>query len=287
VRIIGRTADMKSWSRTERGAGRTIGFVPTMGYLHEGHLELVRLARRRADRVVVSIFVNPTQFGPDEDLARYPRDLERDAALLRGLAVDVLFHPTDPREIYPDGFQTAITVTQVSKPLCGASRPVHFGGVATVCCKLFNIVRPHLAVFGEKDYQQLLVVRRMVTDLDLDVEIVAGATVREPDGLAMSSRNKYLTPEQRVQAVALRRSLDCALQLVQNGERRRDAILAAVRGEIGRAPLGRIDYAEIRDLPDLTEAPDTLVGDHLLALAVFFGQTRLIDNQVLQATTTS
>jgi pantoate--beta-alanine ligase len=281
MKVIERVAEMQGWSLARRREGLTIGFVPTMGFLHEGHLSLVRLAKAKANIVVVSIFVNPTQFGPTEDLARYPRDLPRDAAMCEAEGVDVIFHPVDRAEMYPPGFQTSITLNEVSRPLCGVSRPTHFAGVATVCCKLFNIVQPHFAVFGEKDYQQLLVIERLVADLNMDLQIVHGLTAREHDGLAMSSRNKYLSPEERAQAPVLQRALHRARLLADGGERRRDALLAAVRDELATAPLGRIDYAELRRLPDLAEAPETLNGEHLLALAVFFGRTRLIDNHVL------
>ncbi len=281
MKIVERTVDMQAWSRARRREGLTIGFVPTMGFLHEGHLALLRQARAKADVTVASIFVNPTQFAPNEDLAKYPRDLPRDAQMCEAEGVDVVFHPADPAEIYPPGFQTSIAVAEIAKPLCGASRPTHFAGVATVCCKLFHIVMPHFAVFGEKDYQQLLVIERLVADLNMDLEIVHGPTVREPDGVAMSSRNKYLSADERQQATALIRSLTQARQLVEQGERRRDELLAAVRATIAAAPLARIDYVELRNLPDLSPAPERPAGDCLLALAVFYGKTRLIDNHVL------
>ncbi|NLH48674.1 MAG: pantoate--beta-alanine ligase [Myxococcales bacterium] len=280
MKIIERIAEMKAWSLARRREGRTIGFVPTMGYLHEGHLSLVRLALETADTAVMSIFVNPTQFGPTEDFARYPRDLERDAALAESVGVDVIFHPT-PAEMYPAGFETTIRVPRTAGPLCGVSRPDHFAGVATVCCKLFNIVQPHLAVFGEKDYQQLLVIRRLVADLDLNLEIVPGPTFREPDGLAMSSRNKYLSPEERARAVVLHQSLNQAEEWVNNPETNRDSLLRSVRARIENTPPARVDYIELRRLPDLADAAEHPQGDHLLALAVFFGKTRLIDNRVL------
>jgi pantoate--beta-alanine ligase len=287
MKIVERTAEMQAWSRARRREGLTIGFVPTMGYLHDGHLELMRLARAKADVTVASIFVNPTQFAPNEDFARYPRDLARDAAMAESVGVDIVFHPADAAEIYPAGFQTSIAVSEVSQPLCGVSRPTHFGGVATVCAKLFHIAMPHFAVFGEKDYQQLLVIERMVADLNMDLEIVHGPTVREADGLAMSSRNKHLTPDQRRQAPALMRSLRRARDLAAGGERDRDKLLGAVRAVLAEAPLGRIDYVEMRELPNLSPAPARPAGECLLALAVFFGATRLIDNHVLQFTGTA
>lgn len=280
MKIIERIAEMKAWSLARHHEGRRIGFVPTMGYLHEGHLSLVRLARQKADAIVMSIFVNPTQFGPTEDFSRYPRDLARDAAMAESVGVDVIFHPT-PAEMYPAGFQASIALPEVAGPLCGVSRPNHFAGVATVCCKLFNIVMPHVAVFGEKDYQQLLVIQRLVADLDMNLEIVPGPTFREPDGLAMSSRNKYLSPEERAQAIVLHQSLNLAEEMIHNVDNSRDSLLRSVRARIEEAPPARIDYIELRRLPNLAAAAENPQGDHLLALAVFFGKTRLIDNRVL------
>ena len=280
LKVITKVAEMQSAADAWRGAGLTIGFVPTMGYFHEGHLALMKQARQRADVVVVSLFVNPTQFGANEDLSRYPRDFERDRAMAASVGVDVIFFP-DASEMYPLGYQTKVAVPELAAPLCGQSRPVHFGGVATVCCKLFAIVKPHFAVFGEKDYQQLLVVTRMATDLNLDLEIVPGPTFREPDGLAMSSRNVYLSPAEREQAVCLSKSLRQAAEAVTQGETRREGVLALVRNTIGRQPLANIDYVELRRLPDLAPAEEIPHGKHLLALAVYFGKTRLIDNTVL------
>ena len=207
--------------------------MPTMGYLHDGHLELMRALRRRSDVLVASVFVNPAQFGPNEDLARYPRDLERDIRLMTEAGVDIAFIP-QARDIYPDGYQTFVNVTEVTAPLCGRSRPAFFRGVATVVAKLFNIVRPHAAIFGEKDFQQLVTIRRMVQDLNMDIEIIGHPTVREADGLAMSSRNAYLTPEQHEKAIRLNRSLREAQTLVQSGERSSAVILDKVREVLGR-----------------------------------------------------
>lgn len=281
--VIDTVRGMTELALAKRAEGSTIGFVPTMGYFHKGHLDLMRLARKKADLVVISIFVNPTQFGANEDLSKYPRDFERDHRLAEAVGVDVIFYPS-PEEMYPPGFQTSVALAELSQHLCGKSRPMHFGGVATVCCKLFNIVRPHFAVFGEKDYQQLLVVTRMAADLNLDLEIIPGPTGRESDGLAMSSRNVYLNPAQRKQATALIESIRLAREMVDGGETGRDAVLAAVRRNIDDRPLAKIDYTELRTLPDLAEAPETLRGEHLLALAVNFGKTRLIDNTVLNFT---
>jgi pantoate--beta-alanine ligase len=268
----------------ERAAGRRIALVPTMGALHAGHASLFKIARQRADRVWVSIFVNPTQFDDPRDLAAYPRTLEADLAICRDAGVDLVFAP-DAAQIYPDGAQTTVEVGALAAPLCGASRPGHFRGVATVVTKLLAAAKPHVAVFGEKDYQQLAVIRQLARDLLLDVEIVGAPTVREPDGVALSSRNRHLDPEARRQAVALVRALDAAESAVASGERSAARVLALVRGELAGAPRAQIDYAELRDPRTLAPAPAELAGPVLLALAVFLrgGRTvRLIDNRVLQ-----
>jgi pantoate--beta-alanine ligase len=218
MKIVHTIAEIREFVRQARLAGRTVGLVPTMGYLHEGHLELMRRARERCGIVVASVFVNPTQFGPNEDLARYPRDLERDARLAAEVGVDVIFNPP-VEEMYPPGYCTYVDVERITENMCGASRPGHFRGVATVVTKLFNIVRPDAAFFGQKDAQQALVIRRMAEDLNMDLEIVTVPTVREPDGLAMSSRNVYLDPEQRRAALVLAGSLDRAVEAVRAGER--------------------------------------------------------------------
>jgi pantoate--beta-alanine ligase len=272
----------------ERAAGRRIALVPTMGALHAGHASLFKIARQRADRVWVSIFVNPTQFDDPRDLANYPRTLESDLAICRDSGVDCVFAP-EAAEMYPAGAQTNVGVGALAAPLCGASRPGHFGGVATVVTKLLTAAKPHVAVFGEKDYQQLAVIRRLVRDLLLDVEIVGAPTVREPDGLALSSRNRHLDPEARRQATALVRALDAAESAVAAGEREAARLLALVRGELAAAPRAEIDYAELRDPTTLTPATAVLAGPALLALAVLMrpaegreGKTvRLIDNRVL------
>ncbi len=278
--MIEQIADMRGWSAGERRQGRRIVFVPTMGSLHEGHLCLVRDARTRGERVVVSIFVNPMQFGPNEDFAKYPRDLQRDRSLLEGLGVDILFHPT-VAEIYPDGYQTHIEVENLSLPLCGALRPGHFRGVATVAAKLFNIVQPDVAIFGEKDFQQLQIVRRLVRDLSMDVEIVGHPIVREADGLAMSSRNAYLSAEERRAAVCLSRALCKAEKLARRGETSAAALLRAASAEIAQEPLAQIDYVKLCDVDSLDEV-DRLAGAAVLALAVRFGRARLIDNRVIK-----
>ena len=280
MQIIEQIADMRAWSEGERRQLRRIVFVPTMGSLHEGHLCLVRDAKTRGERVVVSIFVNPMQFGPSEDFAKYPRDLQRDRALLESLGADVLFHPT-VAEIYPDGYQTHIEVENLSLPLCGAVRPGHFRGVATVVAKLFNIVQPHVAVFGEKDFQQLQVVRRLVRDLSMDVEIVGHPIVREADGLAMSSRNAYLTPEERRAAVCLSRALCKAEKLARRGETCAKPLLRVVAAELAREPLAQVEYAKLCDADSLQEI-DRVQGTAVLALAVRFGRARLIDNRIIK-----
>ncbi len=270
---------MRARSREARARGLRVGFVPTMGYLHEGHLALIRRARELSDFVVVSIFVNPTQFGPNEDLDRYPRDMDRDRRLCRAEGVDAVFVPS-VEELYPEGFQTFVTVEEISRPLCGASRPGHFRGVATVVLKLFHIVEPDVAVFGQKDYQQLQVIRRMVRDLDLPVEIEGFPTVREPDGLAMSSRNAYLSPGERERALAIWRSIRRAEELVAGGEVSSASLVGEVRRVLEGAGL-RIDYVEIRH-PETLEPVERVEPEAVLAIAAFVGNTRLIDNRVLR-----
>ncbi|HID10262.1 MAG TPA: pantoate--beta-alanine ligase, partial [Candidatus Latescibacteria bacterium] len=232
---IERIRDMQAWSDEVRARGERIGFVPTMGYLHEGHLSLVRLAKERSDRIVVSIFVNPIQFGPQEDYNRYPRDLKRDLRVLRDLGVDAAFVPS-VEEMYPEGFCTYVHVEGLTEGLCGAFRPGHFRGVTTVVTKLFLAVRPHVAAFGQKDAQQAFVIKRMVRDLNMDVEIVVGPTVREEDGLAMSSRNMYLSPDERRQATVLYRALMRAKAMVEAGERDPKAVVGAMGKIVEEAP---------------------------------------------------
>jgi pantoate--beta-alanine ligase len=282
VRELTTAAAMQAWADATRAAGRRIGLVPTMGYLHDGHLSLVAEARRRADVCVASIFVNPMQFGPREDLAAYPRDLERDRAALAGAGVEVLYLPT-AEGMYPPEYQTEVTVTRMTAGLCGRARPGHFRGVTTVVTKLFNAVRPHVAVFGEKDYQQLAVLRRMARDLDTGVEVVGMPIVRESDGVAMSSRNAYLSADERRAARCLSRALAAGREAWANGRRRAAEVLASVAGVLADEPLARVDYAELVDA-DTLEPLDALERPALLALAVFIGRTRLIDNTVLAAT---
>lgn len=279
--ILRTVHDMQAWSRSVRLRGLSIGLVPTMGYLHDGHLSLVRIARTRCDRVVLSLFVNPIQFGAGEDLARYPRDYARDEALCREAGVDALFHPSVEGMYAPD-FSTHVEESALSLGLCGASRPGHFRGVTTVVAKLFNAVQPDTAVFGQKDAQQARVIRRMVRDLDFPVEVVIAPTVREPDGLAMSSRNKYLSGGLRHEALCLKRALDEAVRLVKSGECRsgalRDAMMAVIRG----VPSASVDYIEIVDEGTLRPV-ERVTGTALVALAVRIGPTRLIDNVIVGA----
>ncbi len=281
MQIVTTAAGLQQAALQLRAEGRRIGFVPTMGNLHEGHLSLIRIARQRADIVVVSVFVNPTQFGPSEDFAAYPRTFEADRALCEQEGVDLLFFPS-VAEMYPDGASVSLVETALSRTLCGASRPGHFDGVCTVVAKLFNLALPHLAVFGEKDAQQLRVIRRMVRDLRFPVEIVPGPTCREPDGLARSSRNQYLTPAQRPQAAILRRALDEAERLFVNGERDPALLTAAMRAVLARAPDARIDYVSIVDDETLQPLSGPILRPALVALAVWIGQPRLIDNTLLR-----
>ncbi len=264
-----------------RRDGRRIAVVPTMGALHEGHLELLRVARARADVVILTIFVNPTQFAPHEDLAKYPRDEAGDLAKARTCGIDLAFCP-EAAAMYPPGSQTFVEVRELAVPLEGERRPGHFAGVATIVTKLFHITRPHVAVFGEKDYQQLAIIRRMVRDLDFGIEIVSVPIVREPDGLAMSSRNVYLSPEQRRAALALSRSLAAAETAFKGGERDPAALIAVATATIAAQPLVRIDYVAVRDADSLAELP-RISGRAVMALAAFVGTTRLIDNRVFGA----
>ena len=275
-------AEIRKWVKEKRLQGKKIGFVPTMGYLHEGHLSLVIAAKRENDAVVMSIFVNPMQFGPQEDYATYPRDLQRDAALADGAGVDVIFAP-EASEMYPYYPQlTAVEVREITRGLCGASRPGHFTGVATVVAKLFNIVQPDTAYFGQKDYQQVQVIKRMVADLNFPVEIKTVPIKREKDGLAMSSRNTYLSDEERKQALCLSQSLLLAQDLFEKGERSAAKLIEAMKERISREPAASIDYVEICDACSL-QPVEEVKGPAVVALAVKIGKTRLIDNLVLEA----
>ncbi len=289
MRIIEHRAELQAWSDAERAAGHRVALVPTMGALHAGHLSLVEEARRRTDRVVVSIFVNPTQFNDPKDFDGYPRVMEADLAACRAAGVDVAWTPP-VEDLYPDGAATWVDVEGLTDPLCGANRPGHFRGVTTVVTKLFLAARPHVAVFGEKDFQQLAVIRRMVRDLGFGLEVVGGATVREADGLALSSRNVHLGPVARKQALRISESLTLAQQRLEAGERSSAAILEAVRKKLSEASLASIDYAELRDPESLELVGPQIASPTLLAIAMQFSAdpdgagapVRLIDNRVLE-----
>ena len=280
MKVIQTPREMSDYADAARARGGRIGFVPTMGFLHEGHLSLMREARRRASVVVASIFVNPTQFGANEDLSKYPRNFERDCAMMETIPVDVVFAP-QASTMYPEGAQTWVEVTELTRGLCGRSRPGHFRGVTTVVAKLFNIVKPHFAFFGQKDFQQLRAIERMVLDLNFDVEIVPMPIVRESDGIAMSSRNAYLNPEQRRQALALSRALTAARERHARGARSADEIAGCARRVLENSHGVTIDYVEVVDAESLMPT-DTLTRPILLAIAAKVGNTRLIDNAVLQ-----
>lgn len=276
MEIITSLDQMAQWSSREKRQGRIVGLVPTMGYLHQGHLSLIRAARLACDQVVVSIFVNPLQFGLGEDYEVYPRDLSRDQELAVSAGADVIFAPT-VAEMYPKGYHTYVQVEELTSGLCGRSRPTHFRGVTTVVSKLLNIVQPDKAYFGQKDAQQLVVIQRMVQDLNMPVGIVPCPIVREADGLAMSSRNVYLSPEERQQALVLSRAIAAAGSWLEEGQRDGEAIRAGIRQIIATAPLAEIDYVEVVDGVNL-EPLAVLQGPVLIALAVRFGKTRLLDN---------
>lgn len=279
--IVRSRNEMRALSRTWQAQGLRVAFVPTMGALHEGHVSLVRLASEQADRVVVSIFVNPTQFGPNEDFSRYPRDEEGDLAKCRAAGAHAVFLPS-VAEMYPPDATVFVDEAKLSAGLCGASRPGHFRGVLTVVAKLFHIVEPDVAVFGRKDAQQLALIERMVRDLDLAVQIVPAPILREPDGLAMSSRNRYLSAAERANALCLRRALDQAEEAFRRGERDAAALRDALRARLAAVPGARVDYVEVVDAASLQPVA-TLGEGTLVALAVWMGATRLIDNTVLGA----
>lgn len=281
MRRIENIADMQRQADTWRAGGERIAFVPTMGYLHEGHLDLLRTARKMGTKSVISIFVNPTQFAPTEDFESYPRDLGRDLDLATEVGTDAAFIPPVD-EMYPEGFQTYVHVNRVTENLCGRSRPIFFRGVATVVCKLFHAVKPHIAIFGQKDFQQLVTIKRMVKDMNMDIEIVGHPIVREKDGLAMSSRNTYLTQEQRPVALRLNRCLKEAQKLVDSGERNAETILKAAGDLLTAGGGATVDYARLC-IPDTIEDVEVISGPTLLALAVWVGKTRLIDNCILKA----
>lgn len=267
---------VKAWHKQ----GLTVGLVPTMGYLHEGHASLIARASKENDRVVVSDFVNPIQFAPNEDLASYPRDIDRDAKVCEENGADIIFHPA-PEEMYHKDFSTFVDITGPSEELCGKSRPIHFRGVCTVVSKLFLIVAPDRAYFGQKDAQQLAVIKRMVRDLNFDIEIVGCPIIREADGLAKSSRNTYLSPEERKAAVILHKALEKGKELVLNGEKSAKAVIDTVTQIINSEPLAKIDYVQVVDFPNIKVVED-INGDILTAVAVYIGKTRLIDNFIIE-----
>ncbi len=277
MEIFETIAEFKPWRNFHRKSDDKIGLVPTMGALHEGHLSLVKRAKQDCSTVVVSIFINPAQFAPNEDLNRYPRMRELDLELLRQESVAAVFLP-EPAEMYPPGFRTYVTVEELGGRLCGLSRPTHFRGVATVVLKLFNIVEPHMAFFGQKDAQQLILIQRMARDLDLGINIVGCPIVREADGLALSSRNRYLNSQERKAALVLSQSLEWARHQVKAGGKSTSLILDSVKNLIAREPLARLDYAEIVEITGLEPIVELDGREALLALAVFVGNTRLIDN---------
>jgi pantoate--beta-alanine ligase len=279
MEIIETIVTMQEASERWRKDDEIIVLVPTMGFLHEGHLELLRVGREKGDKLIMSLFVNPTQFGPQEDYGKYPRDTEGDLEKARSKGVDAVFMPS-VAEMYPHGFQTTVAVEEVTQYLCGKSRPGHFAGVTTVVAKLFNITKPRLAIFGEKDYQQLVVIRQMVRDLNMGIDIIGIPTVREQDGLAMSSRNSYLTPEERESALSLKKGLELARAMVAKGEKDSSKIIGAVRELIQNHPFTKIDYVTICNKENLIDI-ETVDEPALLALAVNVGRARLIDNSIL------
>ena len=277
ARWIKSIEEMQKIAKAYKRNGKTVGFVPTMGYLHEGHVSLIRCAKKENDIVVVSIFVNPLQFGKNEDLDKYPRDMKRDLTICNNEGVDMVFTPSY-EEMYPEGFQTYVIVEELTKGLCGDYRPGHFKGVTTVVAKLFNIVKPDRAYFGKKDYQQFKVIQRMVKDLNMDIEVIGCPLIREKDGLAMSSRNKYLSPEERQSALSLSQALFKAKETFEKGERNPETLKQIIEDIILSQPKVReIQYIEIID-PETLKPKDKLEKGDVIAIAVFVGDTRLIDN---------
>lgn len=277
--VVHTIQEVRTFIKAQRAEGKSIGFVPTMGYLHEGHLSLMKRAKEENDVVVASIFVNPMQFGPNEDLDSYPRDLDRDAKLCEEVGVSLIFHP-EPEEMYAKDFTSFVDMNGVTKELCGKSRPVHFRGVCTVVNKLFNIVTPDRAYFGQKDAQQLAVIRRMVRDLNMDIQIVGCPIVREEDGLAKSSRNTYLSEEERKAALILSKAIRLGRSMAEEGEKDAAKIEGVMREVIETEPLAKIDYVSIVDAVSV-EPIRTLRGEVLGAIAVYIGKTRLIDNFII------
>ena len=268
-------AIVKEWRRQ----GLSVGLVPTMGFLHEGHQSLIAKSAAQNDRTVVSVFVNPIQFGPNEDLESYPRDIERDKAAVEAAGGDIIFHP-EPSEMYPPHFTSFVDTTETTELLCGAVRPIHFRGVCTVVGKLFNIVRPDRAYFGQKDAQQLATIRRFVRDLNFGIEIVPCPIVREADGLAKSSRNTYLNPAERQAALILSKSLKLGKEAIENGEKDAKKVIEIIKANLATEPLARIDYVEVVDFENIQRV-DTISGETLVAIAVYIGKTRLIDNFII------
>ncbi len=276
MKIVTTIHEVRSQVKEWRAQGLSVGLVPTMGYLHEGHASLIDASHRDNDKTVVSDFVNPMQFGPAEDLESYPRDIDHDAALAEAHGCDLIFHP-DPSEMYHDGFSSFVDMTVLTEELCGLSRPVHFRGVCTVVSKLFNIVKPDRAYFGKKDAQQLAVIKHMVDDLNIDIQIIGCPIIREDDGLAKSSRNTYLSPDERKAALVLSQSINLGSDMVKNGEKDCSVIIKAMKDHINAEPLAKIDYVKIVDLATMQQISD-LDRPALCAIAVFIGKTRLIDN---------
>lgn len=279
MKVAGTVEEVRAQVKEWRKEGLSVGLVPTMGYLHEGHASLIKKAVEQNDRVVTSVFVNPMQFGPSEDLEAYPRDMEKDSALCESLGVNLIFHP-EPEEMYKPGFCSYVNMDVLTTTLCGKSRPVHFKGVCTVVNKLFNIVKPDRAYFGQKDAQQLAIIKRMVIDLNMDIEIVGCPIIREEDGLAKSSRNTYLSPEERKAALILSKAIFLGQKMVEDGETDAEKVKAAMIEKINTEPLARIDYVEVVD--GLTMQPTTTIKNPTLAaMAVYIGTTRLIDNFIV------
>lgn len=279
MKVYGTVKEVRDQVKRWRARGLSVGLVPTMGFLHEGHGSLISKAVEQNDRVVVSVFVNPTQFGPGEDLEAYPRDMDRDSAYCESLGANVIFHP-EPSEMYDPDFTTYVNMEVLSETLCGMTRPIHFRGVCTVCTKLFNIVKPDRAYFGQKDAQQLAIIRRMVRDLNMDLEIVGCPIVREEDGLAKSSRNEYLSPEERKAALILSQSIFLGEKMIADGEKSAEAVKKAMTEKINTEPLAEIDYVEVVDGVSM-QPIDEIKAPALVAIAVKIGRTRLIDNTIV------
>lgn len=279
MKVVGTIKEVRTLVKEWKKNGESVGFVPTMGYLHEGHGSLITKARENNDKVVVSIFVNPLQFGPSEDLESYPRDLEKDSKFCESLGADLIFHP-EPEEMYHDDFSSYVDMSVLTEELCGLSRPVHFRGVCTVVSKLFNIVQPDNAYFGEKDAQQLAIIKHMVQDLNMDVNVVGCPIVREEDGLAKSSRNTYLSPEERKAALILSKTIELAKKLIAEGEKDADVVVAKMKANIETEPMAKIDY--VKAVNGLTmQQQKEIKAPMLIAMAVYIGKTRLIDNAII------